>query len=159
MTVRPHVPSQRKRTVMIASTSSSHTHTRSRLSGMYTHVGVQGAASSDSSGHELVALLYDGLLGSIARARGALQTGDVENKSRAIQKALAIVGDGLRGGLNLQEGGDIAQDLDSLYGYIALRLTHANLRNDEAALEECARLVRPLQEAWAQIAPQVRQAA
>ena len=63
---------------------------------MYTQVGVQGAASSDSSGHELVALLYDGLLGSIARARGALQTGDVENKSRAIQRALAIVGEGDR---------------------------------------------------------------
>lgn len=144
---------------MIASTPTVSVSQLSRMSGMYTHVGVQGAASSDSSGHELVAMLYDGLLGSIARARGALQASDIDNKSRAIQKALAIVGDGLRGGLNLQDGGVIAQDLDSLYGYIALRLTHANLRNDEAALEECARLVRPLQEAWTQIAPQVRHAA
>jgi flagellar secretion chaperone FliS len=130
----------------------------SQLSGMYTHVGVQGAAA-DTSGHELVSMLFDGLLGAIARARGAMQSGDIQAKSQAIQKALNIVGDGLRGGLNMAQGGSIASDLDSLYGYISMRLTHANLRNDDAALEECSRLVRPLQEAWLHIAPQVRHAA
>jgi flagellar protein FliS len=29
----------------------------------------------------------------------------------------------------------------------------ANLRNDEAALDECLRLVQPLREAWQAIAP------
>jgi len=42
-----------------------------------------------------------------------------------------------------------------LYAYIALRLTHANLRNDEAALEECTRLIEPVRTAWAQIADKV----
>jgi flagellar protein FliS len=63
-----------------------------------------------------------------------------------------IVEDGLRGGLDLQAGGTLARDLDDLYAYLALRLTQANLRNDEAALDECLRLMQPLQQAWAAIA-------
>lgn len=133
--------------------------TGSRLSGLYTHVSVQGAASSDASGHELIAMLFDGLLGTIARARGALAQGDIEGKSRAICKAVRIVDEGLRGSLNQGDGGKIASDLNELYAYIEVRLTQANMRNDDAALEECAGLVRPLFDAWKQIAPQVRQAA
>jgi len=31
---------------------------------------------------------------------------------------------------------------------VAARLTQANLRSDDAALEECVRLLSPLREAW-----------
>lgn len=127
-----------------------------RLASLYTDVGVQSAAASDHAGHALVGMLYEGALAAIARARGAIQLGDLAAKSRAIDKALAIVGDGLRANLNLEAGGAIASDLDALYGYIALHLTRANLRNDELALEECAQLLRPLHDAWTQIASQVR---
>jgi flagellar protein FliS len=126
---------------------------------MYTHVSVEGAAAGDRSGHELVALLFDGLLGAIARARGAMAHGDVEGKSHAITKAMVIIGEGLRAGLNLREGGRLAADLNDLYGYVELRLTQANLRNDDAALQECAALLKTLQDAWTQIAPQVRRGA
>ena len=131
--------------------------TGSRLSGLYTHVGVEGAAAGDSSGHELIAMLFDGLLGSIARARGALAAADIEGKSQAIGRAVRIVGEGLRASLDTRRGGKIARDLDDVYAYVELRLTHANLRNDDAALEECASLLRPLLDAWKQIAPQVHQ--
>lgn len=127
-----------------------------RFASMYTDVGVQGAAASDGSGHALIGMLFDGALAAIARARGAMQAGDVAAKSRAVDKALAIIGEGLRASLNLDQGGAIARDLDGLYGYIEMRLTHANLRNDEQALEECTRLLKPLHEAWSQIAAQVR---
>ena len=126
-------------------------------SNLYTHVSVEGAAG-DRSGHELVALLFDGLLAAMARARGGMQQGDIATKSRAIDNALRIIGEGLRAGLNLREGGALARDLNDLYGYIELRLTRANLRNEEAGLLECTQLVKTLQEAWRQIGPQVRQA-
>lgn len=129
-----------------------------RFANMYTDVGVQGAAS-DASGHALIGMLYEGAVGAIARARGAIEAGDVVAKGRAISKALAIVGEGLRACLNLDDGGAIAKDLDALYGYVGLRLMHANLHNDIAALEECARLLKPLHDAWTQIASQVRQPA
>lgn len=130
-----------------------------RMSGMYTDIGVQGAAASDTSGHQLIAMLYDGLLAAIHRARGAIQAGDIETKSRSIGQAVRIVGEGLRASLNLAQGGSIASDLDGLYAYVELRLTRANLYNDDAALEECVRLIKPVQDAWNQIAPQVQRAA
>jgi flagellar protein FliS len=54
--------------------------------------------------------------------------------------------------LDLERGGALAADLRKLYSYVALRLTHANLHNDEAALEECVRLIETLHSGWAAIA-------
>jgi len=125
---------------------------------LYVQVSVDGAAAGGRSGYELVALLFDGLLGAIARARGALRTGDIAVKTEPITRALSIVGDGLRSGLNLRDGGRLAADLNDLYTYVELRLTQANLRNDDAALEECARLLKTLQDAWTAIGPQVQRA-
>lgn len=137
-------------------TTQPQSRTANHMANLYTHVSVEGAAAGDRSGHELVALLFDGLLAAVARARGAIQQGDVPGKGRAVSSALRIIGEGLRAGLNLHEGGTLARDLHELYGYIEMRLTQANLRNDEAALQECASLVKTLQDAWTQIAPQVR---
>jgi flagellar secretion chaperone FliS len=131
-------------------------HRQKFAANLYTHVSVDGAAG-DRSGHELVALLFDGLIAAIARARGAMQQGDIDAKARAIDNALRIIGEGLRAGLNLKEGGPLARDLNDLYGYIELRLTMANLRNDTQALTECSSLVKTLEEAWREIGPRVRQ--
>jgi flagellar secretion chaperone FliS len=125
---------------------------------LYMQVSVDGAAAGGRSGYELVALLFDGLLGAIARARGAMRAGDIVVKTESITRALSIVGDGLRSGLNLRDGGRLAADLNDLYNYVELRLTQANLRNDDAALEECARLLKTLQDAWTAIGPQVQRA-
>ena len=71
---------------------------------------------------------------------------------RYIERAVRIVEEGLRSNLNAG-GGKLAADLGNLYAYIAQRLTHANLRNDPAALDECQGLLEPLRQAWAAIAP------
>ena len=96
----------------------------------------------------------EGFIAACSQARGAILAGHVANKGRAIGRAARIVEEGLRAGLNLREGGKLANDLHELYGYICLRLTHANLHNDEAAVAECQRLVQPLLDAWKAIAPQ-----
>ena len=38
---------------------------------------------------------------------------------------------------------------------MTVRLTYANLKNDEAALDECVRLMGPLRDAWIDIGPKV----
>jgi flagellar secretion chaperone FliS len=98
--------------------------------------------------HRLIAMLYDGFLEALAEARGAMRAREIERKGKAIKRAVRIVEEGLRAGLNLQAGGKLAADLHDLYGYVSLRLTYANLRNDEAALDECQQLLQPLREAW-----------
>lgn len=121
-------------------------------SSAYRQVGVETGVST-ASAHQLVAMLFDGYFDALAQARGALRTGRVEDKGRAIGRAVRIVEEGLKAGLNLRDGGAIAANLDRLYGYVTLRLTEANLHNDPAALEECARLIEPVRAAWQAIAP------
>lgn len=127
-------------------------------SNAYRQIGVTSAVDG-ANPHRLVGLLYDGLLESIAEARGALRAGNVETKCRSLGRAVRIVEEGLKGGLDTRAGGALAVNLNLLYGYVSQRLTMANLRNDEAALQECADLIQPLRDAWLQIGAGVAEAA
>lgn len=118
----------------------------------YRQVGVETGVAA-ASPHALVAMLYAGLFDSLAQARGALQTGQIETKGRAIGRAVRIVEEGLRSCLDEERGGPLAANLKSVYGYVVLRLTQANLHNDVAALDECAQILEPLHAAWQAIAP------
>ncbi|HNU10551.1 MAG TPA: flagellar export chaperone FliS [Rubrivivax sp.] len=108
---------------------------------------------ADAGPHRLVTMLFDGFIDALAEARGAMRERDIERKGRVINRAVRIVEEGLRAGLDLRAGGVLAADLDRLYRYIGLRLVQANLRNDEAILDECQGLVQPLRDAWEAIAP------
>jgi flagellar protein FliS len=122
-------------------------------SNAYRQIGVTSAVDG-ANPHRLVAMLYDGLLESIAQARGALRSGNVELKCRSVSRAVRIVEEGLKGALDINSGGDLAANLNILYGYLSQRLTMANLHNDETMLQECANLVQPLRDAWMQIGVQ-----
>ena len=113
-----------------------------------------GVASA--SPHRLVAMLFDNLVDSIAQARGAMQAGRIEDKAHAVGRAVRIVEEGLRASLD-PRAGELAERLNELYGYVAQRLTLANLRNDLAMLDECQGLVAPLRDAWVQIGANVPQ--
>jgi flagellar protein FliS len=134
--------------------SSSSTSTLGR-SNLYRQVGVETSVTN-ATPHQLVAMLYDGLLEAIAQARGSMAQRNAEAKGRAIGRAVRIVEEGLKGSLNTQDGGALATQLKNLYEYVSKRLTEANLRNDDAALAECVNLIQPLREAWTGIAAQVR---
>lgn len=119
------------------------------FAGAYQQVQVQTGVE-DADGRRLVSLLFEGALGAISSARSAMARGDIEAKGVQIGRAVRIVDEGLRGSLDLNQGGALAANLDGLYAYVVRRLTEANLRNDDAALGECARLLSPLREAWSE---------
>jgi flagellar protein FliS len=120
----------------------------------YARVGVETSVNS-ASAHKLIELLFNGFMDAIVQARGAMRARQIEAKGKAIGRAVRIVEEGLKAGLNLEGGGRLAADLNALYAYVGLRLLQANLRNDESALDECARLLGPLRDAWVAIGPQV----
>ena len=136
---------------MFASTYSSRPKRGPLRGDLYSQVGVETSLSG-ATPHQLVAMLFDGWMGAVAQARGAMRSGDLMAKGSAIGRAVRIIEEGLRSGLDMEAGGTLARDLHDLYGYLTLRLTLANLRNDENILDECQRLLRPLQEAWMAIA-------
>jgi len=126
----------------------------SNAASAYRQVGVETGVTTGSP-HQLVAMLFDGYMDALAQARGALQQGQIEAKGKAIGRAVRIIEEGLKAGLNLNGGGELAADMRDLYDYVILRLTQANLRNDGKLLEECQHLIEPLRSAWASIGPEV----
>jgi flagellar protein FliS len=138
---------------MYASMSTPFGRPRSAANA-YRTVGVETGVVTGSP-HQLVSMLFDGFMDAIAQARGALKQGNVEVKGKAIGRAVRIIEEGLKAGLDVKAGGQLAADMRDLYDYVTLRLTQANLRNDEKLLEECQALIEPLRSAWASIGPQV----
>ena len=109
------------------------------------------AQVSEASPHRLIQMLLAGALDRIAQAQGAMARGQVDLKGMLIGKAIDIVG-GLREGLNLESGGELAANYDRLYDYMTRRLIEANRRNDAKILDEIAGLLREIKTGWDGIA-------
>ncbi|MEL4181268.1 MULTISPECIES: flagellar export chaperone FliS [unclassified Roseateles] len=116
---------------------------------MYSKVGLETDVHG-ASPHRLISMLFDGLFDAMTQARGAVQNGNNELKNRALTRAVRILDEGLKAGLNL-DSGPLAKDLNDLYAYLCMRLTRANLHSDAAAIEECQRILSPVREAWTAI--------
>ncbi len=122
------------------------------LSNVYRRIDIETGVSGASS-HQLITLLFNGALDAMTMGKGALGSGDIGAKCNALAKAVRIVDEGLKAGLNMAEGGELALNLSDLYTYICTQLTLANVRNDAQAIDECHRLLMPVRDAWVSIAP------
>lgn len=112
----------------------------------YQSVNTQAQAVA-ADPHRLIQMLMEGGLTRLAQARGAMERNETALKGELISKAIGIVG-GLRQGLDLEKGGEIAANLDRLYDYMTRRLMDANVQNDPAILEEVSGLLREVKEGW-----------
>jgi len=105
------------------------------------------SVAEDASPHKLIQMLMSGFLMRVNTAKGAILRQDYQEKSIQISKAAGIVG-GLIDGLNLEKGGDIAANLNSLYDYINEKLFQASAENNIEILDEVSVLMREVQSAW-----------
>lgn len=103
----------------------------------------------------LIVILYDGALSRIVQARQRFHKGDFLYGGLALTKTQAIVAE-LRKSLNHEEGGEIAANLDRLYGYLHDLLVSAIRENRVEPLDEASALLSELRSAWAEIAKQER---
>ena len=100
---------------------------------------------------ELVVMLYDGALRFLVEAIEAADRGDVPARAKAVQRAMDIVCE-LQNTLNVEAGGQVAEQLDALYSYMTSRLLDSTVKRDKGALEEVRRLLTPLRDGFAEIA-------
>ncbi len=119
----------------------------------YASIGVQTGVE-EASPHRLILMLLDGALEKLSTAEGCLRRGEVSGKGENISWAISIVG-GLQGSLNLDEGGEIASNLDDLYNYMTRRLMEANVENDVTKLAEVATLLNNIRDGWKGIAQKI----
>lgn len=119
----------------------------------YARVGLETGVTA-ASPHKLIAMLFDGAMIAILRAQNHMQAGQIAEKGQAISKAISIIDSGLHASLNLEAGGEMAKNLDALYGYMTQQLAQAHLKNDPALLQEVHGLLSGLKSAWDAIDPQ-----
>ena len=110
----------------------------------------QTSIETESKGR-IVVKLYDGAIRFLRKALEAINTGDFEQKGNLIIKARNIVLE-LSAALDMEAGGEIAQNLRSLYNFILHRLTIANIKCDKVAIEEVINLLANLNAGWKKIA-------
>ncbi|MDI9800373.1 flagellar export chaperone FliS [Citrobacter koseri] len=120
----------------------------------YQQVGLESAVMS-ASPHQLVVMLFDGALSALVRARLFLEEGKIPEKGEALSKAINIIDNGLKAGLNMEVDSELPANLAALYDYMIRRLLLANLRNDMDAIAEVEDLLNNIADAWKQIGPSV----
>ena len=101
--------------------------------------------------HHLVSLLFDALQQSLGKVKIAMLSGDIAAKSQAIGRAVRILEEGLKAGLDIERGGELALNLRTVYDICTFKLTEANLRNSVALVDEVSRLIAPIADGWSQI--------
>lgn len=119
---------------------------RERALASYGDVKVTtGVSGADNV--QLIQMLFDGLIESLATAKGQIERGMIMEKSKSLARAGRIVV-GLQGALDFDKGGEIARNLNDLYSYITRRLFHVNAHNDLQALQEIHNLMSEIRGAW-----------
>lgn len=116
----------------------------------YAKVDVEtGVSTADP--HKLVLMLFDGAIAAVIDAQRHLAAGAVAARGESISKAIMILQEGLTASLDVKAGGAMAENLASLYDYMARRLLAATVKGDGHALEEVRILLGELRGAWASI--------
>ncbi|MFA6284139.1 MAG: flagellar export chaperone FliS [Desulfurivibrionaceae bacterium] len=103
------------------------------------------------SREEIVVKLYQALRIRLQAAIEEINDGNIAKKAEHLSRALAIVLE-LQASLDMEQGGEIAVNLNDLYGYLISDLMMANLKNDIQKINEALKVVEPLLEAWTEIA-------
>ncbi|MGX1262856.1 flagellar protein FliS [Rossellomorea marisflavi] len=103
---------------------------------------------------ELTLMLYNGCLKFLHIAKQAMTDKNIEVKNTNIQKIQAIINELM---VTLDTNVNISANLLSLYEYINLRLTEANIKNDLSILEEVEGLVTDFRDTWKQAIQMNRQ--
>jgi flagellar protein FliS len=117
---------------------------------------------ADASPTRLVQVMLEHILSHLATTRGCMARvadnrphNEVLAKVTAISKANALLAQ-LNATLDMERGGQVAQNLRALYEYMMNRLTLANATNDRALVAEVASLVEQIKSGWDQIVTEAR---
>ncbi len=99
----------------------------------------------------LVAMLYDKAVACLKAAVQAIHNNEIETRWKNNHRAQEIISH-LFKTLDLDRGGEIASNLEALYGYMLLRLPEVDANNDARVAEEVIELLEPLRASWNELA-------
>ncbi|MGR5113454.1 flagellar export chaperone FliS [Photobacterium damselae] len=115
----------------------------------YKKVSVNAQLAS-ASPHRIIQMLYAGAIERLIQGKAAMEQGNIAMKCERLSKALDIIMS-LRDCLSMEDGGDVANNLDSLYDYMIRQVSTANAENQSEPIDEVITMLREIKSAWDQI--------
>ena len=107
----------------------------------------QQAAIGTQSRGRLIVLLYDGAIKFMKLAIKEMEAGNPAAKGQYIGRAQDIINE-LNAVLDMEAGGEIAQNLRRLYLFMNRRLSQAHAQNDPQMVREVITLMEELNQSW-----------
>ncbi|MDA9557526.1 flagellar export chaperone FliS [Vibrio sp.] len=115
----------------------------------YKKVSVDSQLSA-ASPHKIVHMLMSGAIERLIQGKAAMEQGNIPVKGERLGKALDII-ISLRGCLSMEDGGDVAKNLDQLYEFMITQITVSNKENTPETLNDIIDILREIKSAWEQI--------
>jgi len=106
--------------------------------------------------HQIISMMYNGLLESLAQAKGAIERKDFENKSKLLTKAVNIL-QALQTSLDNESQPEISKNFSELYTYCIDRINDASLSLEITTIDEVINFLSPLRDAWLQMPEAAKQ--
>ena len=108
------------------------------------------AQTTYASPHQLMLMLFDGAIEAMSLTIGAIQNDNFEVRSKQNTRSITII-NGMRECLDMETGGELANNLYSLYQYMAQELFRASFKNDAVTVQNIQAMLKDIRESWEKI--------
>jgi flagellar protein FliS len=114
-------------------------------------------AVTTASREQVLIMLYEGAIKHLKKASESCQNKDLAAKGVAVGKAHDIINE-LSNSLDFNVGGEIAKNLERLYGFAIDQIIQGNLNNDPEKFDAARKVLENLLEGWKGAIQQLKQA-
>jgi flagellar protein FliS len=114
---------------------------------MNAFTAYQETAVGTQNRGRLIVILYEGAIRFLKQALVDLEQQNYASKGINILRAVDII-DELNTVLDLEQGGQVAQNLRSLYNFMRQHLSEANVKKDPRLVREVISLLEELKQGW-----------
>lgn len=95
----------------------------------------------------LVILCYEEAIQGLIQAKTKYSTQEYEAKGKAVQRVLDLLNH-LRDTLDFERGGEVAKQLDRVYGFMIGHILKSDQRRDGTGFSQVAEMLEQLKSAW-----------
>ena len=92
-------------------------------------------------------MAYKGLLSLGRQSKIDLQKNNLEGANYRLQRMQSLIIE-LKNNLDLENGGDLANQLNDLYDYMHNKILKANVKKEEKIIDEVLNLINILLDGW-----------
>jgi len=103
-----------------------------------------------ASPHQLMLMLFDGAIEAMSFTIGAIENNNFELRSKQNSRSITII-NGMRECLDMETGGELADNLYSLYQYMTKELFKASFKNDIETIRNIQTMLKDIRGSWEKI--------